>query len=81
MHGTSFRISTGIALNNDKRQPGTTSATSFIVDFIPRAYPTPQLCILSRPCYEIRTGNKFLAMSTALGVLSAAINGWVSRYV
>ena len=27
--------------------PSTTSATSFTVHFIPRAYPTPQLCMLS----------------------------------
>src|SRR5580700_7489629 len=29
--------------------PGTTSATNFIVHFIRPAYPTPQLCIFSRP--------------------------------
>ena len=35
----------------------TTSATSFTVHFIPRAYPTPQLCMLSTDCAAVQSGN------------------------
>jgi hypothetical protein len=37
-----------IAISCSMGLPATTSATSFIVHFIHRAYATPQLCMLSR---------------------------------
>jgi predicted nuclease of restriction endonuclease-like (RecB) superfamily len=43
-----------IAISCSMGLPGTTSATSFIVHFIHRAYPTPQLCMLSVRTAQLR---------------------------
>jgi hypothetical protein len=65
----------GRALNHRNlvlnRLPATTSATSFIVHFILRAYATPQLCMLSPAIFKWR--------QTESGLIVCAVR-WYLRY-
>ena len=45
--GENFSIRSIVATSYSVGLPGTTSETSFNVHFIPTAYATPQLCMLS----------------------------------
>src|ERR1035437_7728188 len=45
--GENFSIRSNVATSYSVGLPGTTSATSFNVHFIPTAYAAPQLCMLS----------------------------------
>jgi hypothetical protein len=51
--GENFSIRSIVATSNSVGLPGTTSETSFNAHFIPTAYATPQLCMLSCPTIRL----------------------------